>query len=99
MRMRASPVGSSAMRAWSCTPGPVVVIFVRFGGLGEITARSVCGVKAKGGTPGSELLAGVVAGLLVVRSGLSTQLASASLGPSWLSRFWHLVAAAASPAA
>jgi hypothetical protein len=52
------------------------VIGVWFGLLGEITSRSVWGVKANGGSPFKELLAGVVSGLLVVRSALSTQVAS-----------------------
>src|SRR5512140_2442821 len=46
---------------------------VRFGGLGEITLRSVTGVNAPTGAPGSELLAGVVTALAVVRSALSKQ--------------------------
>jgi len=41
---------------------------VRLPALGAITPRSVMGVKASAGTPGSELLAGVVKGLAVVRS-------------------------------
>jgi len=50
---------------------------VRLGGLGEMTERSVCGVKAKAGRGGvRELSAGVVAGLFVVRSVLSKHLAS-----------------------
>src|SRR5690349_6419890 len=70
------------MRASSWMPGTALVIGVRFGGLGEITSRSVCGVNAKGGSPGKESLAGVVAGLLVVRSALSMQLVSVSWRPS-----------------
>src|SRR5262249_42971837 len=62
---------------------------------GEITSRSVCGVKAKAGRPGSELLAGVVAALAVVRLVLSTQVASASLLPRSASRRSHRVAAEA----
>jgi hypothetical protein len=57
-------------------PGTALVIGVRFGALGEITARSICGVKAKGGKPGKESSGGVVAGFLVVRSELAIQLAS-----------------------
>jgi hypothetical protein len=57
-------------------PGTVLVIGVRFGGLGEMTERSICGVKAKAGSWVRELSAGVVTGLFVVRSELSTQLAS-----------------------
>jgi len=54
-----------------------LVIGVRFGGLGEMTERSVCGVKAKAGKGGVRgLSAGVVTGLFVVRSVLSKQLAS-----------------------
>src|SRR6266853_1256493 len=67
-RNRAWPVGSDAIRALSCTPGTVLLIGVRLPALGAITLRSVMGVKAKAGKPGSELLAGVVSGLLVVRS-------------------------------
>src|SRR6266849_1467385 len=48
---------------------------------GEMTPRSVRGVKAPPGRPEMELLAGVVAGFFVVRSGLSTQVASAITGP------------------
>src|SRR5437773_5551797 len=40
-----------------------------------MTLRSVWGVNAKAGQPASELFAGVVAGLLVVRSGLTTHVA------------------------
>src|SRR5438552_3986267 len=76
-------------------PGTTLVIGVRFGGLGEITARSACGVKARSGRPASELLAGVVAGLVVVRSGLSTQVASATWRPSCPSSRSHRLAAAA----
>jgi hypothetical protein len=74
IRIRASPAGSSAMRASSWTPGAVLVIGVQFGGLGEMTERSGRGVKAKTGSGGlRELSAGVVAGLFVVRSVLSKQ--------------------------
>src|SRR5712691_195855 len=62
---------------------------VLFGGLGEMTPRSVWGVNAKGGKPGMELLAGVVAGLFVVRSVLWTQVASASRSPKAASRRVH----------
>src|SRR5437660_1485915 len=58
-------------------PGTALVIGVRLAALGEMTPRSVTGVKAAAGTPGRELLAGVVFGLLVVRSGLGKQVASA----------------------
>ena len=68
-RKRAWPCGSEAMRASSCKPGTAFVIGVRLPALGAITLRSVIGVKANAGSPGSELLAGVVSGLLVVRSG------------------------------
>ena len=49
-------------------PGTTFVIGGRLPALGAITPRSVIGVKANAGSPGSELLAGVVSGLLVVRS-------------------------------
>src|SRR5882672_1098060 len=61
------------MRALSCTPGTALVIGGRLAALGAITARSVMGTKAPGGIPGSELLAGVVSRLLVVRSVLWKQ--------------------------
>src|SRR5260370_16095757 len=93
--MRASLAGSSAILASSWRPGTDLVIGVRLGGFGEMTLRSVCGVKAKGGSPGSELFAGVVAGLLVVRSALSKQMASATLPWSCISRRSQRVAAAA----
>src|SRR6516164_9194753 len=76
-------------------PGTALVIGVRFGALGEITARSVCGIKAKGGKPGKESSGGVVAGLLVVRSELSIQLASVICWPSRPRRSSHRLAAAA----
>src|SRR5262245_47046792 len=60
---------------------------------GAITSRSVCGVNATGGNPGRELLGGVVAGLAVVRSALSKQVASAILVLSSSSRRSHRVAA------
>src|SRR5205085_787294 len=63
-------------------PGTAFVIAVRLGGLGEMTPRSVTGVKASAGSVGMELLAGVVAGLLVVRSALSKQVASARRLPN-----------------
>src|SRR5579859_1185358 len=66
---------------------------VRFGTLGAIVLRSVCGVKANGGRPASELLAGIVAGLTVVRSVLSTQVASAIWPCSKASRRSHRPAA------
>src|SRR6516162_1860572 len=79
-------------------PGTALVIGVRFGGLGDITERSVCGGNAKAGRPGSELSAGVVLGLAVGRSGLSNHVASAAFTtrvPS-LPRSWsHSFAAAA----
>src|SRR5947208_11088885 len=59
-------------------PGTAPAMGVRFGGFGEITPRSVIGVKANAGRPGNELFAGVVNGLLVVRSLLSKQLISTS---------------------
>src|SRR4051812_27337741 len=62
-------------------PGTTRTIGVRLGGFGEITPRSVCGVNAPTASPAMELFAGVVAGLLVVRSGLSKQTASASRWP------------------
>jgi hypothetical protein len=57
-------------------PGTGPAIGVLLAGTGEITLRSVTGVNAKGGSPASELLAGVVAAPLVVRSGLSKQTTS-----------------------
>src|SRR5262245_29630585 len=60
---------------------------------GAITPRSVCGVNAKRGSPGRELSGGVVAGLAVVRSALSKQVASAILVLSSSSRRSHRVAA------
>ena len=42
-------------------PGTALVMGVREPAGGAITPRSVCGVKAPAGRPGSELLAGVVA--------------------------------------
>src|SRR3954468_23940939 len=59
-------------------PGTAPAMGVRFGGFGEITPRSVIGVNANAGRPGNELFAGVVNGLLVVRSLLSKQLISTS---------------------
>src|SRR5258707_10116923 len=44
-------------------PGTALVMGVRNPAGGEITPRSVCGVKAPAGNPAKELLAGVVAGL------------------------------------
>src|SRR2546423_957629 len=69
---------------------------VRFGGFGEMTLRSVWGVNAKAGQPGSELFAGVVAGLLVVRSGLTKQVAVAAtrVPESALRTCAHVAAAA-----
>src|SRR5215472_10234944 len=75
------------MPASSWTPGTFLVIAVRFGGLGEMTKRSVCGVKAKTGRGGvRELSAGVVAGLLVVRSALSKHIVSAAFSTRSASR-------------
>ena len=71
------------------------MIGVRLGGLGAITLRSVCGVNANAGRPGIELLGGVVSGLVVVRSGLSTQVASASRLPSAFRTFSQVGAACA----
>src|SRR5215813_12103892 len=59
-------------------PGTGPAIGVWFGGFGEMTPRSVIGVKANGGRPGRELFTGVVNGFLVVRSWLSKQLTSTS---------------------
>jgi len=69
------------MRALICTPGTTFVMGVLLSASGAMTPRSVCGVKAKGRSPGMELFAGVVLGLLVVRCGLSTQVASARRTP------------------
>src|SRR5205823_14642761 len=83
------------MRASICSPGTAVVIGVRLGGSGEITPRSVTGVKAPDASPGNELLAGVVSALLVVRSVLSKQLTSARSLPIALSTSAQVVAACA----
>src|SRR5262245_2099154 len=74
-------------------PGTALVIGVRKPAGGAITPRSVCGVKAPAGNPASELLFGVVAGLAVVRSALSKQVASAILVLSSSSKRSHRVAA------
>ena len=74
------------MRALSCRPGTVLVIGVRLPALGR--DHAAVGDRREGegrGTPGSESLAGVVCGLLVVRSALAKQLTSARLPPSALS--------------
>src|SRR5215467_1972596 len=76
-------------------PGTALVMGVWKPAGGEITSRSVCGVKANGGRPASELLAGVVAAFAVVRSVLSKHVASASLLPRSASRRSHRVAAEA----
>jgi hypothetical protein len=60
-----------------------------------MTLRSVWGVKAKAGKVGIELLAGVVNGLLVVRSVLSKHVASASRLPKAWSTCSQRVAAPA----
>src|SRR5258708_3682807 len=74
-------------------PGTALVMGVRKPAGGAITPRSVCGVNANGGNPGRELLGGVVAGLAVVRSALSKQVASAILVLSSSSKRSHRVAA------
>lgn len=74
-------------------PGTTLVMGVRKPAGGAITSRSVCGVNANGGNPGRELLGGVVAGLAVVRSALSKQVASAILVLSSSSKRSHRVAA------
>src|SRR6266436_7743263 len=74
-------------------PGTALVMGVRKPAGGVITSRSVCGVNANGGNPGRELLGGVVAGLAVVRSALSKQVASAILLLSRSSKRSHRVAA------
>src|SRR6267378_6549591 len=74
-------------------PGTALVMGVRKPAGGAITSRSVCGVNANGGNPGRELLGGVVAGLAVVRSALSKQVASANLALSRSSKRSHRVAA------
>src|SRR5713101_1950291 len=74
-------------------PGTAFVMGVRKLAGGAITSRSICGVNANGGSPGKELLAGVVAGLAVVRSVLSKQAASAILVLSGSSKRSHRVAA------
>ncbi len=70
------------MRPFSWMPGTTLVTGVRLAALGAIVARSVCGVNANAGRPAMALLAGVVSGLVVVRSALSTQVASARAGPN-----------------
>jgi hypothetical protein len=70
------------MRPLICTPGTTLVMGVRLSASGAMTARSVCGVNANAGSAGIELFCGVVLGLFVVRSALSTQVASASRAPS-----------------
>src|SRR5262249_16135684 len=74
-------------------PGTALVMGVRKPAGGAITSRSVCGVNANGGSAGSELLGGVVAGFAVVRSVLSKQVGSAI--PAWrrFSRRSHRAAA------
>src|SRR5215468_5837825 len=76
-------------------PGTALVMGVRKPAGGAITSRSVCGVNANGGSAGSELLGGVVAGFAVVRSVLSKQVGSAI--PAWrrFSRRSHRAAAEA----
>src|SRR5262249_11284166 len=76
-------------------PGTALVIGVRKPAGGAIRSRSVCGVNANGGSAGSELLGGVVAGFAVVRSVLSKQVGSAI--PAWrrFSRRSHRTAAEA----
>src|SRR5712672_1261576 len=74
-------------------PGTALVMGVRKPAGGAITSRSVCGVNANGGKPGRELLGGVVAGLAVVRSALSKQVASAILVLSSSSKRSHRAAA------
>src|SRR5579871_2355166 len=76
-------------------PGTALVMGVRKPAGGAITSRSVCGVNANAGSPGRELLAGVVAGLAVVRSVLSKQTASAILVLRSANRRSHRVAATA----
>src|SRR5258708_2109297 len=76
-------------------PGTALVMGVRNPAGGDITPRSVCGVKAPAGNPARELLAGVVAGLFVVRSALSKQVASAILVLRRASNRSHCVAAEA----
>src|SRR5712671_2601615 len=74
-------------------PGTALTMGVRKPAGGAITSRSVCGVNANCGSLGRELLGGVVAGLAVVRSALSKQVASAILVLSSSSRRSHRVAA------
>ena len=66
------------MRASSWMPGTVLVIGVRFGGLGEMTERSVCGVNAKAregrgqgivGGCGGEVVCGEVGALQAIGVG------------------------------
>src|SRR5712692_609354 len=83
------------MRALSCRPGTALVIGVRLPALGAITPRSVMGVKASAGTPGSELLVGVVKGLAVVRSALAKQSMSARRLPRALRTSAHVTPARA----
>ena len=83
------------MRALICRPGTTLVIGGRLAALGAITPRSVFGVNANGGRPGSELLAGVVSGFVVVRSVLSKQVTSARRGPTTFSTSAQVTAALA----
>ena len=74
-------------------PGHDFVIGVRLGASARSRRDRFCGVNANAGRPGIELLAGVVSGLAVVRSGLWTQVASASRLPRAF-RTWAQVGAA-----
>ena len=69
------------MRALICTPGTTLVMSGLLVASGAITLRSVCGVNAPMGSPTIELFCGVVLGLVVVRSVLSTQVASTRRSP------------------
>src|SRR5262245_42675673 len=66
----------------------------RWGGSGAIASRSAFGVNAIGGSAAIASLAGVVAGLAVVRSVLSVHIASASLSPKRDSTCSHRLGAA-----
>src|SRR5258707_767918 len=76
-------------------PGTALVTGVRKPAGGAITSRSVCGVNANGGSPGRELLGGVVAGLAGARTGRADL--AASIYNSARSAGKVLIAAAAGP--
>src|SRR5580765_4953817 len=83
------------MRASICKPGTTLVIGGRLAALGAITPRSVTGVNASAGNPAIELLAGVVRGVVVVRSVLSKHVTSARSLPIFFRTSSQRVGAAA----